>query len=177
MYTDPVTGYMVFTEAAMRKRGACCGRGCRHCPFGHFNVKIAENRTNIVKNPTLLPPSPGPGNLGAPALPLEVVFWSGGKDSYMAFLQRQRHCKENSIESRFVLLTTFDPVTGAVPEQEIEISKVIDQARALDTQLMLVPLPSPCGGDAYVTTADAALDLLCSHVKILKRQLPVKFTI
>lgn len=29
-YTDPVTGYMVFTEEFLRKRRACCGNGCRH---------------------------------------------------------------------------------------------------------------------------------------------------
>ena len=31
---------------------------------------------------------------------------------------------------------------------------------------MLVPLPSPCGGDAYVETVDAALELLCSQCGI-----------
>ncbi|MBT1709895.1 hypothetical protein KK062_16740 [Fulvivirgaceae bacterium PWU5] len=28
-------GLMVFTEAFFLKRGFCCGRGCRHCPYGH----------------------------------------------------------------------------------------------------------------------------------------------
>jgi hypothetical protein len=39
--TAPVEGedfywegpYMVFTEAWHRKRGYCCGSGCRHCPW------------------------------------------------------------------------------------------------------------------------------------------------
>ena len=26
--------YLVFTEAYHRKRGYCCGSGCRHCPYG-----------------------------------------------------------------------------------------------------------------------------------------------
>lgn len=26
-------GYVVFTEAYHKKRGYCCGSGCRHCPF------------------------------------------------------------------------------------------------------------------------------------------------
>lgn len=26
--------YMVFTAAYHRKRGYCCGSGCRHCPYG-----------------------------------------------------------------------------------------------------------------------------------------------
>ncbi|MFN0033543.1 MAG: DUF5522 domain-containing protein [Saprospiraceae bacterium] len=26
-------GYWVFTEHFLRKRGYCCGSGCRHCPY------------------------------------------------------------------------------------------------------------------------------------------------
>jgi hypothetical protein len=26
-------GYWVFTELFLRKRGYCCGSGCRHCPY------------------------------------------------------------------------------------------------------------------------------------------------
>jgi len=26
-------GYVVFTAAFHRRRGECCGSGCRHCPF------------------------------------------------------------------------------------------------------------------------------------------------
>lgn len=26
-------GYLVFTECYLRKRGYCCGNGCRHCPY------------------------------------------------------------------------------------------------------------------------------------------------
>ncbi len=32
-YADPRTGLQVFTPAALRARGECCGNGCRHCPF------------------------------------------------------------------------------------------------------------------------------------------------
>ena len=38
-YTDPESGFTVFTELAHQKRGACCGSGCRHCPFDHANVR------------------------------------------------------------------------------------------------------------------------------------------
>ena len=41
-YIDPATGYTVFTEVFHRKRGKCCGSACRHCPFGHVNVKVAS---------------------------------------------------------------------------------------------------------------------------------------
>ncbi|HEY0272926.1 MAG TPA: DUF5522 domain-containing protein [Chitinophaga sp.] len=31
-------GYMVFTAAYHRKRGFCCGNGCKHCPFAYEKV-------------------------------------------------------------------------------------------------------------------------------------------
>lgn len=32
-YTDPDTGYQVFTALYLRQKGPCCGNGCRHCPY------------------------------------------------------------------------------------------------------------------------------------------------
>jgi hypothetical protein len=32
-YTDPVTGYDVFTADFLTGRGYCCDSGCRHCPY------------------------------------------------------------------------------------------------------------------------------------------------
>jgi hypothetical protein len=32
-YTDPLTGFFVFTAAEHWQRGTCCHRGCRHCPY------------------------------------------------------------------------------------------------------------------------------------------------
>jgi iron complex transport system substrate-binding protein len=32
-YTDPATGYDVFTADYLWQRGYCCGSGCRHCPY------------------------------------------------------------------------------------------------------------------------------------------------
>jgi hypothetical protein len=32
-YPDPQTGLFVLTAAFLARRGTCCGRGCRHCPF------------------------------------------------------------------------------------------------------------------------------------------------
>lgn len=41
-YTDPDTGYMVFTELSHKDRGYCCGNACRHCPYEHENVGNPE---------------------------------------------------------------------------------------------------------------------------------------
>ena len=38
-YTDPATGYSVFSALSHLRRGACCGNACRHCPFAHAAVK------------------------------------------------------------------------------------------------------------------------------------------
>jgi len=32
-YSDPETGLFVQTSATLKKRGFCCGNGCRHCPY------------------------------------------------------------------------------------------------------------------------------------------------
>ena len=39
LYTDPATGYSVMTRDYLLKRKKCCGNKCRHCPYGHINVK------------------------------------------------------------------------------------------------------------------------------------------
>ncbi len=32
-YLDPASGLYVMTAAYHADRGACCGNGCRHCPY------------------------------------------------------------------------------------------------------------------------------------------------
>jgi hypothetical protein len=32
-YLDPSTGLFVLTADFLTRRGHCCGRGCRHCPY------------------------------------------------------------------------------------------------------------------------------------------------
>lgn len=45
-YIDPYSGLYVMTEFALARRGKCCGNACRHCPFGHINVKKKTNSSN-----------------------------------------------------------------------------------------------------------------------------------
>jgi len=40
-------GYMVFTAEFHLKRGECCGKGCKHCPFDYINVD-EPGRTNLL---------------------------------------------------------------------------------------------------------------------------------
>ena len=41
-YTDPDTGYLVFTEKYLARRGECCSSGCRHCPYQEVWKNAAE---------------------------------------------------------------------------------------------------------------------------------------
>jgi hypothetical protein len=41
-YIDPVTGLFAITAETHVKRGTCCNRGCRHCPFLGADVHAGE---------------------------------------------------------------------------------------------------------------------------------------
>lgn len=43
-YTDPATGYSVFTAVGLERvrKGVCCGNACRHCPYDHANVGMSR---------------------------------------------------------------------------------------------------------------------------------------
>lgn len=32
-YIDPESGLFALTANFLRRRGSCCGKGCRHCPW------------------------------------------------------------------------------------------------------------------------------------------------
>ncbi|HXE72381.1 MAG TPA: DUF5522 domain-containing protein [Candidatus Nitrosotenuis sp.] len=41
-------GKMVFTAQYLRRRGYCCGSGCRHCPYEYANVP-PERRAQLLQ--------------------------------------------------------------------------------------------------------------------------------
>ena len=49
-YSDPSTGFTVFTELAHLQRGHCCGSKCRHCPYGWKNVSSGARRQSKVES-------------------------------------------------------------------------------------------------------------------------------
>lgn len=126
-YTDPDTGFSVFTAVQLERRGRCCGCGCRHCPYGHRNV---EGPRPEARDPWI------EGTIdGAREGPCDLLFWSGGKDSYLALLAlRREHARP------IVLLTSFDDDSETVAHQELPLRTITDQARALGHALALVPL-------------------------------------
>lgn len=54
-YRDPATGYAVMTELQHLDRGACCGSGCRHCPYGH--AKVPPELREALPPPVVIRPA------------------------------------------------------------------------------------------------------------------------
>ena len=128
-YLDPATGFQVFTEVAHKSRGKCCGCGCRHCPYSHAGVPMAD-RAKRIQQPAWL-------HKALAADEVDLLFWSGGKDSFLTLRTIQR---ESDSRRDAVFVTTFDARTRVIAHQEVEIETVVRQARALGASLVGVPL-------------------------------------
>jgi diphthamide synthase (EF-2-diphthine--ammonia ligase) len=76
-----------------------------------------------------------------------VLFWSGGKDSYLALLEWQSNENPEPI-----LITTYDDESGVVPFQEIPINRIQRQALKLELPLITIPLSYPVDNRAYLST-------------------------
>ena len=119
------------TEVAHKKRGKCCGCGCRHCPFNHANVPSTE-RAARIQQPAWL------HKTSIEAEEVDVLFWSGGKDSYLAL--RSLLKEKGEARRGVVLMTTFDARTRIIAHQEVEIKTVVRQAETLGVSLVGAPL-------------------------------------
>ncbi len=149
-YRDPKSGYSVFTAIAHEARGRCCGCGCRHCPYGHSMVPA--HRRGRPRDPFL------EGTVSDE--PHDVLFWSGGKDSYLALRALQAEGARP-----VVLLTTFEDNSEIVAHQQVRVSQIQAQCRALQLPILMVPLPS---GPAYTTRISLALGLLARRCSIAR---------
>ncbi|MBU3629664.1 DUF5522 domain-containing protein [Polynucleobacter sp. AP-Melu-500A-A1] len=126
-YIDPVSGYQVLTSKALLKQGACCGNSCRHCPYGHINVSDPERVKQKLLAPVLM-------NWADKAKTIDILFWSGGKDSFLALASLLQEKRE------VVLLTSFGALTSRVSIQNIHIKNIAKQSEFLKLPLCLVPL-------------------------------------
>ncbi|KAJ8559250.1 hypothetical protein ON010_g8197 [Phytophthora cinnamomi] len=185
MYTDPATGYSVMTAYILKERQVCCGNGCRHCPYGHANVKDPSRRKNTLAGNVFLQPrrrsrgfakrSPGGQMLwpeGADAgsgtnNDLVVMFWSGGKDSFLALnALYESYAAEHRAMPHVVLLTTIDPKTNVVPIQSISSQTIAAQAEAMELPLCLVAVGL---GDEYTIALQTALRDIPEQMKRKKK--------
>lgn len=126
-YRDPATGYGVFTALGLEARGECCGAGCRHCPYAHEWVPEVL-RGELVKDPWL-------DGVPEGTAPVDVLSWSGGKDSFLALVALAREA-----EREVVLLTSYDGRSERVAHQEVGLADIRAQARALRVGMVGVPL-------------------------------------
>lgn len=85
---------------------------------------------------------------------MDILFWSGGKDSYLALeFYRREHSKTN-----LKLLTTYREDIQRVPHQNIDIDDIKKQAETLGLELILVPLPKHCPNDKYLEKVKESLE-------------------
>ncbi len=129
-YIDPETGLHAFTSLGLEQRGHCCGSGCRHCPFQHDSMEVGK-RAAWAQQPVWLTEAAPPGE------PVDLLFWSGGKDSLLAY----RALTREGVRP-VALLTTFDSVTRVVAHQEVGLGQIVRQAEHLGLPLLGVPLHS-----------------------------------
>ena len=140
-YLDPETGLAVFTEFGLRQRGGCCRSGCRHCPYQDERADTVEDGPAVEPPLWLTPPHPAPE-------PVDVLFWSGGKDSFLAYRALVRE------QARpVVLLTTFDAASRTIAHQELRVDLVIRQAEHLKVPLLGVPLHPGLAYEARIAEA------------------------
>ena len=72
------------TQLAHASRGRCCGSGCRHCPYAHARVPADARAAKIARPAWLVPPDIGRNFGGGGGGGACVLFWSTGKDSFLA---------------------------------------------------------------------------------------------
>ena len=146
-YIDPVSGYQVLTSKALLKQGACCGNSCRHCPYGHINVSDPVRMKQKLVLPVLM-------NWTGNAKTIDILFWSGGKDSFLALVSLLQEKRD------VVLLTSFGALTSRVSIQNIHIKNIAKQSEFLKLPLCLVPL---FPNTDYKTSIQEALSLISAQ--------------
>ena len=151
-YIDPDTGFQVFTELGLERRGHCCGSGCRHCPYQHESMEL-DSRVAGAQQPSWLTGAAPPGE------PADVLFWSGGKDSFLCYRVLMREAVRP-----VALLTTFDAASRIVAHQEIGVRQVVRQAEHLGLPLLGVPLHP---GHDYVDRIREAVSLVPAIVRFV----------
>ena len=170
MYVDPITGYNVFTAVAHKKRGKCCGSGCRHCPYNHVNVK---DKAGKIKEPAFLYEGDESFDQDQFSCHIEkircnkdskvkILFNSGGKDSFLTLRALAKQYKDNQSFSA-ILMTSFDSQSRIVAHQEISINDVIKQAQHLKIPLVGIPLHC-ASGESYFQRVTRSLEMISSRI-------------
>lgn len=91
----------------------------------------------------------------------KVLFWSGGKDSFLA-----RHCLKIAHEE-VILFTTYEEDESIVPHQNIPLSYIQKQAVSFNHPLVSVPLPHPCSNDIYLQRVFVSIESIPFKIESL----------
>lgn len=83
----------------------------------------------------------------------DVLFWSGGKDSFLALRYLQDEAGEDP-----VLLTTYDDESGKVPHQNIPIETIRQQSINFGLILFPVPISYPATNEEYLNALKLTLE-------------------
>ena len=142
-YTDPETGYQVFTELAHCARGRCCGSGCRHCPWKRKKRRPTTYIRNSSQDDT--------------QRPLIVLFYSGGKDSLLTLHLLTSDTRDRKV----VLLSTYDANLGMHGIQCVPMDDIKSFAARHGHDLVAASLTQGTGG--YNETIRNALDLVLQN--------------
>lgn len=77
---------------------------------------------------------------------MDILFWSGGKDSFLALEFYRQEYGTRPLK----LLTTYEQGEEIVPHQNIALKDIKKQALELGLDLLTVPLPNNCPNDLYL---------------------------
>ncbi|TYP94833.1 MJ0570-related uncharacterized domain-containing protein [Fodinibius salinus] len=94
---------------------------------------------------------------------MDILFWSGGKDAYLAL----QFYRDMHPDSTIQLLTTFDETNQVVPHQQIRLSHIKKQADHLGVDLITVALPPKCSNDIYLSRLQEEFNTLESEIRNL----------
>lgn len=148
-YIDPASGCHVLTSQALLKQRRCCGNSCRHCPYGRFNVRGVDSPEIPMAKPVLVNWTQNQGGV-------DILFWSGGKDSFLTLMHLLGEGKN------VILLTSFGALTNRVSIQDIHIQDIAKQVEFFKVPLCLVPLYP---NTDYKESIEAALSMICLQTK------------
>lgn len=115
------------TRDTLISKGTCCGNNCRHCPYGHFNVR--NNNNNVIRNNKInqitylkIKDKNLEKKSSSGLLNVDILFWSGGINSYLALTFIMEDHIRNNNDSKLILLTTFDIETENISYKDTKIS-------------------------------------------------------
>lgn len=89
------------------------------------------------------------------ALIMDILFWSGGKDSYLAL---EFYTQDYGDKSNLKLLTTFEEKSEQVPHHNIPLKNIKKQADELGMDLITIALPEDCPNEIYLERVQEALE-------------------